>query len=127
MDDILEQLDADMESEASIDVEETVAEETVAEETVAEETVAEETLTPRQQLEARARALGLTFRSTISDATLLKRIEEAEQAGQAEPASEVAPEVTPEVTSDPETPLSPQTLAEMAAGAALLKSRQLVG
>jgi len=118
MDDILKQLAADMESEASIDVEETVAEETVA-----EETVAEETLTPRQQLEARARELGLTFRSTISDATLLKRVEEAEQAGQAEPASEV----TPEVTSDPEMPLSPQTLAEMAAGAALLKSRQLAG
>jgi hypothetical protein len=104
MDSIIKELDEGMADEKPISIEEVLEEPEAAEPTG---------LTPREELEARARALGVAFRSTISDANLLVRVEEAEAAAQ---TSEVTPEVTPEVTEG--VYISEQTRLEMEAGAA---------
>jgi hypothetical protein len=107
MDDIIKELDEGMKDETTISVEEVLEEPEVAEPTG---------LTPREELEARARALGVTFRSTISDANLLARIEDVEKTEAVAKNPEVTPEVTPEITEG--TYVSEQTRIEMEAGAA---------
>jgi hypothetical protein len=80
------------------------------------ETAPETTEKTRAELEARAAELGVSFRSTISDARLLERILAAENA----------PVVTeqPEVTSQGNPEIDARTRAEMEAGAALVRMHQ---
>ena len=83
MDDILDQLDADMKDEAPVDVEAVVgadAADGAAPDGAAPAPPAEPTPRSRADLEARARSMGVPFRANISDENLRKRVEDAEAA-----------------------------------------------
>jgi len=113
MDDLMNELDDALEAASeTLDVAEVVAE-------TPEPETPEPTADTRAELEARALALGVAFRSTISDARLLERILAAEAA-----AAGPAPEVT-SAGNPSDDGLDERTRLEMATGAALLRRYQV--
>lgn len=103
------------------------AEKEAAEKETAEKEAAEATPagpTERESLEKRAEAAGVTFRANISDANLLKRVEEAEGGEKRRNPDDQSNEKNPNPDIDREK-LKPtkSAKAEMEAGRAWLKAR----